>query len=202
MACNIDSMDEQRVSIGKGDDVEEAPWTAGAIWAVVPVKRLAAAKRRLSAALGGAREEFAYLLACRTLDVLQSTGVFAGTLVVTPDPRVAAAARARGALVVDDADGSLNDACALGLDAAARHGASLAVLLPSDLATLTAEALSGLVRAHARVQGRAERGDRSRALQGGNGHQPGDARAASVVSAVVRSRQLFEASARGGCGCA
>ena len=154
MACNIDSMDEQRVSTGNGGDLEEAPWTAGAIWAVVPVKRLAAAKRRLSAALGGAREEFAYLLACRTLDVLQSTGVFAGTLVVTPDPRVAAAARARGALVVDDADGSLNDACALGLDAAARHGASLAVLLPSDLATLTAEALSGLVRAHARVQGR------------------------------------------------
>ena len=43
MACNIDSMDEQRVSTGNGGDLEEAPWTAGAIWAVVPVKRLAAA---------------------------------------------------------------------------------------------------------------------------------------------------------------
>jgi FO synthase len=154
MACNWISPAEERCKLGDDSGPADAPWPAGAIWAVVPVKRLAAAKRRLAAVLGEAREEFAYLLACRTLDVLQSTGVFAGTLVVTPDPRVAAAARARGALVVDDADRSLNEACVLGLDAAARRGASLAVLLPSDLAMLTAETLSGLLRAHARGQGR------------------------------------------------
>jgi FO synthase len=147
------SMGEQRGKIGNGGDADDGPWKAGAIWAVVPVKRLAAAKRRLSAALGEAREEFAYLLACRTLDVLQSAGIFAGIIVVTPDPRVAAAALIRAAVVVDDADSSLNHACLLGLDAAAKRGASLAVLLPSDLATLTAEALSRLLRTHARVQG-------------------------------------------------
>ncbi len=153
MACNILSMDElhEKDGVGSGADGEPG-YTPGALWAVVPVKRLAAAKRRLSAALGAAREEFAYLLACRTLDVLQSAGLFAGIIVVTPDPRVAAAARARAALVVDDADGSLNQACALGLDAAAKRGAGLAVLLPSDLATLTAEALARLVSTYARVQ--------------------------------------------------
>ena len=183
-------------------DAAGAPRTAGAIWAVVPVKRLAAAKRRLAAALGGAREEFAYLLACRTLDVLQSTGVFAGILVVTPDPRVAAAARARGALVVDDADGSLNEACALGLEAAARRGASLAVLLPSDLATLTAEALSGLVRAHARVQSRQSAAIGLVRCKEGTGTNLVLLAPRASFRAVVRSRQLLAASARGGSGCA
>ena len=150
MACNITPMSGERDTIGvnpTGPD-EGAPSATGAIWAVVPVKRLAAAKRRLAGALGEAREEFAYLLACRTLDVLQSADMFAGVIVVTPDPRVAAAALARGATVVDDEDSSLNQACTLGLAGAARRGASLAVLLPADLATLTAAALERLVRSY------------------------------------------------------
>jgi FO synthase len=127
------------------------PSNAGAIWAVVPVKRLAAAKQRLAAALGEAREEFAYLLACRTLEVLKNTGMVAGIIVVTPDPRVAAAARARGAAVVDDEDSSLDQACILGLGGAASRGAGLAVLLPSDLATLTAESLERVIRTYRRL---------------------------------------------------
>ncbi len=126
---------------------------AGAIWAVVPVKRLAAAKQRLAADLGEAREEFAYLLACRTVDVLRSADMVSGIIVVTPDPRVAAAARARGAAVVDDEDASLNQACVLGLERAASRGASLAAVLPSDLATLTAESLERLLRAYLRLPG-------------------------------------------------
>jgi FO synthase len=121
---------------------------ARAIWAIVPVKRLAMAKRRLADILGEAREEFAYLLACRTLDVLQGGALFEGIVVVTPDPRIATAARMRGAIVVDDGDGSLNEACALGLARAAACGANLGMLLPSDLATLTAESLARLVRTY------------------------------------------------------
>jgi FO synthase len=127
--------------------------SADAIWAVVPVKRLATAKQRLAAALGEAREEFAYLLACRTFDVLQGADMIAGIIVVTPDLRVAAAARTRGAVVVDDEDAALNQACVLGLGSAASRGASLAVLLPSDLATLTAESLERLLRAYLRLPG-------------------------------------------------
>ena len=124
MACNITPMSEESGWIANDSAPQSrAPSMAGTIWAVVPVKRLAAAKQRLAAALGGAREDFAYLLACRTLDVLQGTDVFAGIIVVTPDPRVADAARARGAAVVDDEDASLNQACVLGPRAARRAAA-------------------------------------------------------------------------------
>ena len=50
---------------------------AGAgVWAVVPVKRLAAAKQRLAAVLGEAARNSRYLLACRTLDVVTRHGLF------------------------------------------------------------------------------------------------------------------------------
>src|ERR1700735_750188 len=98
------------------------------LWAIVPIKRLSLAKQRLAKLLGEKREEFAYLLACRTLDVVRETGLFDGVIAVSPDPRIAAAARARGALVLDDRDASLNEACALGLAAAAGRSARLAVL--------------------------------------------------------------------------
>ena len=93
------------------------------MWAVVPVKRLAAAKQRLAGALGPRREEFAFLLACRTMDILRGSGLFTSVIVVTPDPRVAGAAQARGVLVADDEDISLNDACSLGLRTAVQQGA-------------------------------------------------------------------------------
>src|SRR6202453_3418584 len=109
----------------------------GGIWAVVPIKRLCAAKRRLTAVLGETREEFAYLLACRTLDVVRGSGVFDGIIVVSPDPRIAAAALARGALVLDDRDASLNEACSQGLAAAAERTARIAVLMPADLGLLS-----------------------------------------------------------------
>jgi FO synthase len=151
------SNESNPMSVNRTSPEEGAPSTAGAtagaIWAVIPVKRLAAAKQRLAGALGEAREEFAYLLACRTLDVLQSTDSFAGIIVVTPDARVAAAARARGAVVVDDQDSSLNHACVLGLRSAAMHRASFAALLPCDLATLTAEGLERLVGSYRRLRG-------------------------------------------------
>jgi FO synthase len=150
MACNITPMNDESGTVGvdRTSPEDAVPLTRDVIWAVLPVKRLAAAKQRLAGALGEAREEFAYLLACRTLDVLQSIGMFAGVIVVTPDPRVAAAARARGAAVVDDDDCSLNQACVLGLGSAATRGATLAVILPCDLATLTAEGLERLVHGY------------------------------------------------------
>lgn len=154
MTCNITAMSGESGTGGvdRTRPEDAVPLATGAIWAVVPVKRLAAAKQRLAEALGEAREEFAYLLACRTLDVLQSTDMFTGVIVVTPDPRIAAAARARGAAVVDDDNSSLNQACVLGLGSAARYGATLAVLLPCDLATLTAEGLERLVHSYLRLR--------------------------------------------------
>jgi len=125
------------------------------IWAVVPIKRLAVAKQRLAAVLGDAREEFAFLLACRTLDILFQSSRLAGLIVVTPDPRIAAHAASRGACTLDDGDRPLNEACSLGLAAAAAKGASIAALMPSDLGALTAEGLSDVIDAYLRLRERA-----------------------------------------------
>ena len=123
---------------------------AGAgVWAVVPIKRLSVAKQRLTALLKENREEFAYLLACRTLDVVRDSGLFDGIIVVSPDPRIAAAALARSALVLDDRDAPLNEACSLGLAAVAERSARIAVLMPADLGLLSAPALAAVVQRYA-----------------------------------------------------
>jgi FO synthase len=117
----------------------------------MPVKQLAGAKQRLAQVLGTRREEFAFRLACRTMDALRDSGQFAGVIVVTPDDRVMAAARARGARVVDDGGRSLNIACSLGLAAAVDEHADLAMVVPADLARITARGLSELLRDYARM---------------------------------------------------
>jgi FO synthase len=123
---------------------------AGAgVWAVVPIKRLSVAKQRLTALLKENREEFAYLLACRTLDVVRDSGLFDGIIVVSPDPRIAAAALARGAQALDDRDAPLNEACSLGLAAVAERSARIAVLMPADLGLLSAPALAAVVQRYA-----------------------------------------------------
>ena len=91
------------------------------------------------------REEFALRLACRTLDVLRDSALFQGLIAVTPDPRVAAEAAARGAEVVDDGDIALNAACTLGIARAAERGADVCVLMPSDLALLTPQSLAEVI---------------------------------------------------------
>jgi FO synthase len=124
----------------------------GGVWAIVPIKRLSAAKQRLTALLKENREEFAYLLACRTLDVVRDSALFDGIIVVSPDPRIAAAALARGALVLDDADAPLNEACSLGLAAVAERSARIAVLMPADLGLLSAPALAAVVQRYSALR--------------------------------------------------
>jgi 2-phospho-L-lactate guanylyltransferase (CobY/MobA/RfbA family) len=126
------------------------------IWAVLPIKRLAAAKRRLEPLLGAGCAEFARLSACRTLDVLCGSRLFAGVIAVTPDPLIAWEAQARGAQALDDGGIALNGACALGLAAAAARAADVCVLMPSDLATLTVAGVARVVRRYLRL--RASRG--------------------------------------------
>jgi FO synthase len=130
----------------------DARRTGAGVWAIVPIKRLNAAKQRLTALLGETREEFAYLLACRTLDVVRGSGVFDGIIVVSPDPRIAAAALARGALVLDDRDASLNEACSQGLAAAAERSARIAVLMPADLGLLSAPSLADVVQRYSALR--------------------------------------------------
>ncbi|MFF4879196.1 2-phospho-L-lactate guanylyltransferase [Micromonospora sp. NPDC000668] len=120
-------------------------------WAVVvPVKRLAAAKSRLRGGLPGVpHEELALALAADTLRAVLACPAVAEALVVTDDPRVAAAARAAGARVLPDEPDA-------GLNAAFRHGAAgattgwvagltadLPALRPAELAAALLAAQTG-----------------------------------------------------------
>jgi FO synthase len=119
--------------------------TQSALWAIIPVKRLAAGKQRLASVLADQREEFARTLARRTVQTVIDSQQFCAVLVVTPDPLVALDAKARGALVLDDRGGTLNAACELGCRAAIERGAETCALIPADLALLTPLRLARLV---------------------------------------------------------
>jgi FO synthase len=131
--------------------------TRAALWAIIPVKRLAVAKQRLGSVLGVHREEFARTLACRSIQTVLDSRQFHGVLVVTPDPLVALDAKARGAVVLDDGGGSLNAACSLGRLAAIQRGADSCVLIPADLALLTPDGLARLVADYAALTARSGR---------------------------------------------
>ncbi|MFJ6953789.1 NTP transferase domain-containing protein, partial [Micromonospora aurantiaca (nom. illeg.)] len=112
----------------------------------MPVKRLGAAKSRLRGALPGVpHEELALALAADTLRAVRACPAVAGVLVVTDDPRVAAAAGAAGARVAADPGGGLN--------AAFRHGAAVAgsraavAGLTADLPALRPADLAAALRA-------------------------------------------------------
>jgi FO synthase len=124
------------------------------LWAIIPVKRLSDAKRRLSFVLGNHREEFARTLAFRTVQTVIDSKQFQGVLVVTPDPEVALDARQRGAVVIDDGGASLNAACALGRLAAIELGAESCALIAADLALLTASGLIRVIAGHADLHAR------------------------------------------------
>ena len=113
--------------------------------AVIPVKQLTLAKRRLSGSLGARRADFARLLARRTVEVLLQSGLVAEILIVTADAQVADDARALGAEVVPDRAGNLNGACELGIVAARERQAGVCMVLPADLATLSPAGLSGVL---------------------------------------------------------
>ncbi|MEV6813324.1 NTP transferase domain-containing protein, partial [Micromonospora sp. NPDC051296] len=116
------------------------PWTA-----VVPVKRLTAAKSRLRGGVPGVpHEDLALALAADTLEAVRACPGVAEVLVVTDDARVSATARRAGARVLPD----VPDA---GLNAAFRHGAAGAggwvAGLTADLPALRPDELAAALRA-------------------------------------------------------
>jgi len=127
---------------------------AGAdIWAIVPVKRFPAAKRRLAPVLGAA--ERACLARAMLEDVLDAlarcTAHLAGIVVVTADEDAAALARRRNAIVVSDVgcDGSdgINAAIRRGLDYVTDNGGGGVVVVPSDIPQLSPGAVAQAVAA-------------------------------------------------------
>jgi 2-phospho-L-lactate/phosphoenolpyruvate guanylyltransferase len=104
--------------------------------AVMPVKRLGAAKSRLRGAVPAARHrDLALAMVRDTATAVLASSVVAELLVVTDDPVAAAAVTALGARVVPDRpDAGLNDAMRYGADEVAglsRYRAVLAGDLPA-----------------------------------------------------------------------
>jgi FO synthase len=120
------------------------------IWAIVPVKPFAVAKRRLSSILSAA--ERARLARLMLEDVLDALGRcephLAGVIVVTADPDAAALAERHNAKVVsDEGRGGINAAIRLGLDCVPSNASAGALVVPSDIPHLSPDAVAQAVDA-------------------------------------------------------
>jgi len=115
----------------------------GRVWAVIPVKRFAAAKTRLSPVLDA--DERAELARLMFEDVIQAVTACSvaldGTLVITIDTEAAAQARRRDAFVLGDvSERGVNDALSRGL----RYLEATAdgvIVVPSDIPQIASPAL-------------------------------------------------------------
>jgi 2-phospho-L-lactate guanylyltransferase len=116
---------------------------SGAV-AIVPVKRLAAAKSRLDGALDpGERAALVVGMLRSVLGALAASGAVATRLVVSPDPVVLAVARAAGAATLPQAGDGLNEALEAAR-AATAPGAPL-LIAPADLPLLRPEEVADLL---------------------------------------------------------
>jgi 2-phospho-L-lactate guanylyltransferase len=115
--------------------------------AILPVKRFAAAKRRL--AVGIEYERRAEVVAAMLADVLEAIGEARSierTIVVSSEPRAAELAAAAGAEALADPDeGGHSGAALAGMALAWEDGASCVVLLPGDCPLLEPRELDRLL---------------------------------------------------------
>jgi 2-phospho-L-lactate/phosphoenolpyruvate guanylyltransferase len=104
-------------------------------FAIVPVKALGEAKRRLAPVLAPSeRRRLVLTMLEDVLGLLGEVGPIARTLVVTADADVAAFATGHGAVVVNEEGPSdLNSAVRRGLAYARGHGAERALVVPADV---------------------------------------------------------------------
>jgi 2-phospho-L-lactate guanylyltransferase len=116
---------------------------SGGVWAVIPVKPLRGALRRLRSALDApVRRELQVAMLTDVLRACAGAGSLEGVLVVTSDADAAAlAGRLAGARVVPDHDPprGMNAAVARGLTAVAEAGAGAALVLTADLPLIRPE---------------------------------------------------------------
>ena len=118
------------------------------ITAILPFRSVADSKRRMESALTEQeRMELSARLLVRTLAALRNARSIERTILVSPDPLARELARAAGAEAIDDGGVPLNEAIRLGLDFATAGGASTALIVPVDLAHVSASAIDELEQA-------------------------------------------------------
>ncbi len=124
---------------------------SGGVWAVVPVKPLRGALRRLTSALEApVRRELQVAMLTDVLGACAGARDLAGVLVVTSDPVAAGLGRAiaRARVVPDhDPPRGMNAAVARGLAAVADAGAGAALVLTADLPLARPEDIAAIVAA-------------------------------------------------------
>jgi 2-phospho-L-lactate/phosphoenolpyruvate guanylyltransferase len=116
--------------------------------AILPVKRFARAKQRLGASVEDPlRRELAEAMVADVLLALEHTGSIEQTILVTGERSVAAAARKRGTIVIEDDDEQGQPAAAtLGVRRALAEGIERVLCVPGDCPTLDPEELDALLR--------------------------------------------------------
>jgi 2-phospho-L-lactate guanylyltransferase len=91
------------------------------------------------------RREFSARLLERTLLALGRAASIGSVILVSPDPLARALARSGGHEALDDGGVELNAAIALGVRHAATNGASAVLILPVDLAEISAVNIDALM---------------------------------------------------------
>jgi 2-phospho-L-lactate guanylyltransferase len=117
--------------------------------AVLPVKRLAVAKRRLRTAVAEpVRGQLAHAMMSDVLDALARCVAIEHTIVVTADPTATATARAKGAAALEDpAEDGQSIAAARGVKRAIADGYERVLCVPGDCPALEARELDALLAA-------------------------------------------------------
>ncbi len=115
--------------------------------AVLPVKRFARAKQRLSASVTDPlRRDLAQAMVSDVLEALAQTRELAVTIVVSAEPAASEAARAHGALVVaDEQERGQSAAAAAGVRRALELGAERVLCVPGDCPALDPRELDELL---------------------------------------------------------
>jgi 2-phospho-L-lactate guanylyltransferase len=115
--------------------------------AILPVKRFSGAKQRLGASVADPlRLDLARAMVGDVLSALHACTALAGTIVVTAEPAVAAAAAYQGALVVEDpAEEGQSAAVARGIARAVAEGFDRALCIPGDCPALDPEEVAALL---------------------------------------------------------
>ena len=127
--------------------------TRDATWAVVPVKPLEAAKRRLAGALDpAARRGLSLAMLADVLDALDATPGLDGIAVVSRDADVAELARRRGLRVIPETGAGLNAAVAqaanvLSANVLSAEGCARLLVMPADLPLAAPEEIAQILAA-------------------------------------------------------
>ncbi len=124
----------------------DATWAA--TWALVPVKDLERAKRRLAGALDpAARRGLSLAMLADVLDALDATPGLDGAAVVSRDADVTALARRRGLRVIPEAGTGLNAAVAQAANVLSAEGCARLLVMPADLPLADPEEIAQILAA-------------------------------------------------------